>query len=89
MKVKENIVVGRKMIKEIDGEKYYFDYAACLYPEGIIGGEHLFINDEDIQKICHKGYSDEDNNILVERIKEWEKENEIQKGYREVLFNKE
>ncbi|MGL4656327.1 MAG: DUF4176 domain-containing protein [Sarcina sp.] len=84
--LKKVMIVGRKMIKEIGGEKFYFDYVACLYPEGVIGAEYVFINNEDIQAICYKGYEDEDNAILVKRYEEWEETTKILKGYREIIL---
>ena len=86
--LKKVMIIGRKMIREIEGEKFYFDYVACLYPEGMIGAESVFINNEDIQEVCHMGYEDDDNAILTQRIAEWEKNPGIAKGYREVLMNK-
>lgn len=47
---KRIMIVGVKQ-KQIDSEKVW-DYSACLYPEGIINPERLYLFDsEQIEKI--------------------------------------
>lgn len=46
----------------------YFDYAACVYPYGIISDDVYYINDEDIDNVVFKGYSDELDKKLVEGL---------------------
>lgn len=42
---------------QIDVKGQMFDYGACLYPEGLITSEQLFVfNHEQIDRICYKGY---------------------------------
>ena len=54
------MITGRYQIKADTNE--LFDYLGCLYPEGIINADMNFLfNNEDINKIVHKGYSDEED----------------------------
>lgn len=60
------MITGRYQIKADTDE--LFDYLGCLYPEGIINADMNFLfNNEDINEIVHKGYSDdEDENFKSE-----------------------
>ena len=42
---------------QVDAKGKMYDYGACLYPEGLISSEQLFVfNHEQIDRICYKGY---------------------------------
>lgn len=67
---KKVMIVGFCATATEVGEKI-FDYIGCLYPEGIISSnENLLFNHEQIDKIFHLGYSDEDDKAFKEKIKE-------------------
>lgn len=56
---KKVMIYGRKQIATENGQE--FDYVACLYPEGNINDDYTFLfNNENIDKIIFKGYSDEE-----------------------------
>ena len=56
---KKVMIYGRKQIATENGQE--FDYVACLYPEGNINDDFTFLfNNENIDKIIFKGYSDEE-----------------------------
>lgn len=56
---KKVMVYGRKQLATENGQE--FDYVACLYPEGNINDDYTFLfNNENIDKIIFKGYSDEE-----------------------------
>ena len=56
---KKVMIYGRKQIATENGQE--FDYVACLYPEGKIKDDYTFLfNNENIDKIIFKGYSDEE-----------------------------
>ena len=53
------MIYGRKQIATENGEE--FDYVACLYPEGNINDDYTFLfNNENIDQVVFKGYSDEE-----------------------------
>lgn len=54
-----------------------FDYIAVIYPEGNIGegGQFLF-NHSDIEKVFHRGYSDDEREEFMKNINDfYSKEN--------------
>lgn len=57
---KKLIIYGRKQIAADNNEE--FDYVACLWPEGNLDVEHIYLfNHIDIANIFHHGYSDEED----------------------------
>ena len=38
------MVIGRGMLTAAGKENAYFDYGACIYPEGLMGDQLLFFN---------------------------------------------
>lgn len=78
--VKKIMIVARGLATVIGDQPKYFDYGGCLYPEGIIGDSIIYFNHEDISKIVHEGYSDEDNQLMIENINEWVGKCELEKG---------
>lgn len=51
----------------------YFDYAACLYPNGNTDNQASFFNEENIESIHFEGYIDDDEELLQKHFKEDEK----------------
>lgn len=47
----------------------YFDYGACFYPEGLAGINQFFFNSEDIGEVIQRGYVNEDEKTLEEKLK--------------------
>lgn len=68
------MVIARGPMFNDRGRIGYFDYGACPYPNGYMGGDVLFFNDEDIDKVLHEGYSDKTEadfqKVYAEKIKE-------------------
>lgn len=48
----------------------YFDYGACLFPNGQINQETYFFNNSDIEEIFFKGYIDESEESFQQQYKE-------------------
>lgn len=63
-----------------EGEMQYFEYGGCLYPEGLMGDQILYFNGENIQTVTAEGYSDEEDQLLTERLEEWIEKSHIKKG---------
>lgn len=79
--VKKVVVIARGMLSQVEDRKKYFDYGACLYPEGIISDSILYFQKEDVEEVIYRGYEDEDEvrmgrNLIegVKRLKEKEGE---------------
>ncbi len=63
------IGVLQKQIKE--GKEVLWDYSACLYPEGYLGSDKLFLfNTDQIEKIFSIGYQDEEQFAFKVKIDE-------------------
>lgn len=62
------MVVTRGAITNVNGEEGFFDYAAVIYPVGIVDNQLYFFNNEDIGKIIFKGFSDEDDKELTSKL---------------------
>lgn len=66
--------------KEAEGK--VFDYSGCLYPEGIIKSDQaLMFNHDQIDKVYHVGYVDEESQKFGELLKKIEVEvkNKVEK----------
>lgn len=65
---KRAMIIGYCPVTE-DGQA--FDYSACLYPEGVISSkEGLLFNHDQIVKIFHTGYADNEEIIFIGKLKE-------------------
>lgn len=64
--LKKLMIVSRATILNDE----YFDYQAVLYPEGMIDENLAFFKQEDIVKVVHKGFTDDDDELLIEEINE-------------------
>lgn len=77
---KKMMIISRVIAVPVKGNIYRFDYGACLYPEGLVGDSLIYFNDEDIFKVVQEGYSDEDNDLMLENIAAVIAETDIPKG---------
>ncbi|WP_159103096.1 DUF4176 domain-containing protein [Paenilisteria weihenstephanensis] len=77
------------MMKEKNGIQYYFDYTACLFPEGLMSDEVIFVNEEDIADIIFLGYDDTDSEQINKRIIEWQNESNVKKGSMAIFVDEE
>lgn len=59
------------MWQEIKRYTRIFDYGAALYPEGLMDERLIFFNHNDIYMIVAEGYSDSDDLIMNDNIKNW------------------
>ena len=74
------MIIARVIAAPVKGNIYRLDYGACLYPEGMVGDSLIYFNDEDIFKVVQEGYSDEDNDLMLENIAAVIDQTEIPKG---------
>ncbi|MDG3131463.1 DUF4176 domain-containing protein [Streptococcus suis] len=77
---KKMMIISRVIAVPVKGEVYRFDYGACLYPEGVMGENLIYFNEEDIFKVIQEGYTDDDNDIMLENIDVILKTTDIPKG---------
>jgi hypothetical protein len=63
---KRIMIYGRKQIQV--GTETEWDYIGCLYPEGNINEEYMYLfNHEQIDKVFFMGYQDEEENEFLEK----------------------
>lgn len=66
---KRLMIFGIKQINQEDQKIY--DYIGCLYPEGHIGQDHLYLfNHEDIEKIEFVGFVDSEFQVFRAKVEE-------------------
>lgn len=53
------MITSRTPLTNENGTIGYFDYGACLFPDGQVDQRTYFFNEEDIEEICFEGYCDE------------------------------
>ena len=62
---KKIMIYGRKQMHVETGEEW--DYLACLYPEGNINEEFIYLfNHDQIDKVYYLGYEDEEEKRFIE-----------------------
>lgn len=66
--VKKFMIVARGLGVDVGDKKTYFDYGACMYPEGMIGDKMMYFQHEDIVRTIFSGFSDEDNELMIDNI---------------------
>ena len=65
---KSLMVIGRFQVDMEDKEIY--DYAGCMYPEGFLNAQELFLfQAEDIETILFKGMQNEEELAFREKLK--------------------
>lgn len=74
------MVITRALATKLTGELTYFDYGGCFYPEGLMGEQILYFNEEDIEEVVHKGHVDEMEVQQQEAIQKWLEEHKMKKG---------
>lgn len=77
---KKMMLIARLIAAPINGQIYRFDYGACLYPEGLLGDSLIYFNDEDILKVVHEGFHDDENELMLENLNDALATTELPKG---------
>jgi len=61
--------------EEVEGKSIMFDYAGCLYPQGLDPNKVFYFNEENIDKVLFEGFQDEDEARFQEVYDNWMEEN--------------
>ncbi|GAB3799614.1 DUF4176 domain-containing protein [Virgibacillus kimchii] len=64
------MIINRAPLYNRDGVIGYFDYSACIYPNGKVEEQVYFFNDENIEKVYFKGYIDEQEELFQQEYEE-------------------
>ena len=66
---KKLMIYGRKQTEVKTNVEY--DYVSCLYPEGNINQEYMFLfNNEDIKEVIFRGYSNTEEEQFLDKLNE-------------------
>lgn len=66
--VKKYVIIARGLQLNVRGTSQYFDYGACMYPEGLMGDQVMYFQHSNINKVIFKGFSDDDDQMMVDNI---------------------
>ena len=67
--IKTIMIYGRRQVRKED--KKEFDYIACLYPEGNLNANYMYLfNHEDIEEVVFEGYKSEEDQEFVKKLNE-------------------
>ena len=68
---KKVMIYGRRQSRVGENEKEY-DYIACLYPEGNIDENYMYLFDhENIDKVIFRGFSDADEEAYQNELNKY------------------
>lgn len=84
--IKKLMIISRAVTTAVNGQKKFFDYGACAYPEGMVGDKALYFNHAQIFKVIFEGYTDDDNELALASINMWLEKNQIERGNPEELL---
>lgn len=55
-----------------NNDKTVYDYCGCLYPEGLINSDEIAVfNHDQIENISYLGFTDEESNDFMLKLKEF------------------
>ena len=66
--IKKYVIVARALKVKINGKEQFFDYAACAYPEGMVGDRLMYFQHSDVSKVVFEGFSDDDEKMMCANI---------------------
>lgn len=78
--VKKMAIIARGVMTEIKSELRFFDYAAVLYPEGLVSDKLIYFNHKDINKVIYMGFVDDDEIIMKENLNNWIHQTSVRRG---------
>ncbi len=67
---KKVMIYGRRQSRVTEPDREY-DYIACLYPEGNIDENYMYLFDhESIDQVVYRGYSDAEEEAFINKMNE-------------------
>lgn len=68
---KKLLIIARALNVKREDHIYFFEYGAVAYPEGLTGDQMAYFNHADISKVIFEGYSDVENENIIETIQRY------------------
>lgn len=79
--IQKLLIIARALNVKNGNKEFFFDYGAVAYPEGLIGDQMAYFNQENISKVVFEGYHDDDDAVFSQRIRDYLASHpDIQKG---------
>jgi hypothetical protein len=78
--VRKTLIIGRALAVNLDDKVSVFDYAGCVYPEGLVGDQVGYFNHKDIVKVVFEGLNDDDNAMMIDGINVWLESTSFERG---------
>ena len=69
------LIISRAINVRNGDQEYFFDYGGVGYPEGLIGDEMAYFNHDKINKVIFEGYSDVEDENIIDSFNTYLKEN--------------
>lgn len=64
------MILNRAPLFNNEGVLGYFEYSACIYPNGQTGQNVFFFNEEDIEEVLFEGFKDADEETFCDTFNE-------------------
>ena len=78
--LKKTMIIARALAVEVQPEPKIFDYAGCIFPEGLIGDQVMYFNHADISEVAFEGFNNEENVAMVEYINTLMEKTKFERG---------
>lgn len=62
------VIVARGLTLKNNEKLFFFEYGGVLYPDGLINDQLAYFNHDNISKVIFEGFSDVDDENVVENI---------------------
>ncbi|MTW86058.1 DUF4176 domain-containing protein [Virgibacillus dakarensis] len=73
---------GPILAGETEGERIWYDYSGCFYPQGLDPNNVFYFNEENIDEVVFEGFKDEEEHRFKKIFNDLKEENKpnIKKG---------
>ena len=73
--VQKVLIIARAINVRNGGKEFFFDYGGVPYPEGLVSDQMAYFNADKINKVVFEGYSDVEDDNMVDTIRNYLSEN--------------
>lgn len=80
---KKLMIINRGVLLPHKGEPKgvdYFDYGACLYPDGLVGDQVMYFNHDTVEDVCWEGFKSKEDSEYLQQMKEGVERFGVQRG---------
>ncbi len=66
--IQKLMIVARGLNVKYDGDEYFFDYGAVMFPQGLMGDQLTYFNHSGISRVVSYGYMDDETAVMDETL---------------------